>query len=118
MPPLLVLLVLAQTPVPALVAGSGGNATAAGIPDDRAAALPALESLSLRGGPGAFDTIADAAGRWKGDPELEAHARAALARMPVDAKTLAAALSDPDPNRRAMAAFAGGGGQGDRTPPP
>lgn len=112
---LLVLFVLAQTPGPALVIGSSGTPAAVAVPADRAQAIATIEALSLRGGPGAFEAIADFVGHWKGDVEMEAHGKAALARMPVDAQTLVKALADPDPNRRALAAFTAGEQQIDVT---
>lgn len=76
---------------------------------DRVATIAELETISLAGGAGAIEAIADHLEHWKGDAEMERHGHSALRRLPVDATSLANVIAaDPSPNRRAWAAWTAG----------
>jgi HEAT repeat protein len=77
--------------------------------DDKIAATSALEKLSLEGGAGSVELVADFIERWKGDAEMQRRGHSALRRLPVDAAALAQVIAkDESPARRAWAAWTAG----------
>lgn len=76
---------------------------------DPVAAVADLEALSLRGGDGALEAIADYLEHWKGDPEMERRGHSALRRLPVDPASISRVIRESDdPARRAWAAWTAG----------
>ncbi len=76
---------------------------------EREGAIAAIEKTSLEGGTESLGAILDFLGRWKGDKQMERHGVAALRRVSVPALDVAERVkSDPDPARRAWAAWLAG----------
>ena len=112
-----VVAILAGPPIDSESASSAPRAVAPAVEsrrpiifgNDRGAAVNALEELSLAGGEGALEAIADFIDRWKGDPEMPRHGHSALRRLPVDATALSHVITtDAAAHRRAWAAWTAG----------
>lgn len=105
--------ILATSPEPVETAPPAAAAVVSARPEllgqDRARAVAAVEALSLEGGEGAVEAIADYLEHWKGEDEMERHGHSALRRLPVDATALARVIADdPAAYRRAWAAWTAG----------